>query len=152
MRGFPPRTQAALYSFFLCEDFGVLSSGLLRVDFLKLPQISPNFLNRPQNYPKKFSPAAGFRAPRFSSIDLKMTLKMTPRLLWFPQNSVNVFKSIPKFPHQKPVPRLRISTNFLKIIQISSSEPCPLVSGFPQISSKTPPYFACGGLSPVPSS
>ena len=114
------------------------------------------------------------------------------RLLWFPQNSVNVFKSIPKFPHQKPVPpsqdfhkfphqkpvpRLRISTNFLKIIPkiphqnpVPSSQdfhkflqkhphispaaafPCPLVLEFPQISSKTSPNFACGGLSPVPSS
>ena len=127
-------------------------------------------------------------------------LCLGPRLLWFPQNSVNVFKSIPKFPqissseacppvsgfpqisstaspnflirslspvsgfpqissksskfpHQNPVPSSQDFHKFLQKhphISPAAAFPCPLVLEFPQISSKTSPNFACGGLSPVP--
>ena len=115
--------------------------------FEKFPQITPPKirLRRTLLGPSAFMVSTKFckclqKHPQISSNFLIRSL--SPRL----RISTNFLNSIPKFPHQKPVPRLRISTNFLKIIQISSSEPCPLVSGFPQISSKTPPYFACGGF------
>ena len=86
----------------------------------KHPQISSNFLIR------SLSPVSGF--PQISS------------------------KSS-KFPHQNPVPSSQDFHKFLQKhphISPAAAFPCPLVLEFPQISSKTSPNFACGGLSPVP--